>query len=544
MRSIKRVLLVYTDPYYLVKQVYPYGLDLLAQRLRREGLEVRLEHAFLPSSEPSANLAAALEGFSPDLAGISIRNLDTTMACEEFGDYQGPGFRSFHFLPQVGRVVDALRGLLPQGVPLICGGGGFSVAPEEILAYLELPYGIVGEGEEPLARFVRAWPDEGALKDIPGLVRIMDGKARATPRAPFSFEENDAYGREPGFAHAFEAAGLPLRVKRGCNQVCSFCVEPLIEGGRFIYREPAEVVAELWAASGMEQVRKVFFVDTEFNLPDAAYAKTMLRAIIDAGLPERFRFASQFLPAPFDEELAGLLAEAGFSLIVTATSFSDAALTANGASYSEADILRCLELCRDRGIDATFDLIFGLPGETFDTVRHTCARMRENPDDPLTRYEYTVGARIYPGTPLARRVVREGPEQVHGRITPGLLEPVFYCSPTPPLELKAFVDELVPSPMRFANELSETRRGLLAVGYLADHGRFKEAYDAWLALDLPGRAAAFERFGRIMANAGYPDAAAQAAASLRQAILESGDPELRQGLGIVEHYLMLFQGAG
>ena len=36
-KDAKRVLLLYADSYYLVKQVYPFGLDLIANHLRRHG---------------------------------------------------------------------------------------------------------------------------------------------------------------------------------------------------------------------------------------------------------------------------------------------------------------------------------------------------------------------------------------------------------------------------------------------------------------------------------------------------------------------------
>lgn len=359
--EIKRVLLLYTDPYYLVKQVYPFGLDMLAARLGQEGIEVRIEHALLPGADPKANIGRVLADFQPHLVGLNLRNIDTCMACEDYGDVAGDGYKSFFFPPAIRDAVNAVRDALPDA-PLILGGGGFTVAPEAMLRYMNVEFGVAGEGEEALTEFIRAWPDRKAIAKIPGLVMRDGDRTVINPRRIFEFPKIGAPARDKGFRHAFESAGLPVRVKRGCNQACSFCVEPAIEGRRFVFRDIAEVIEEIEALAGIEQANKVFFVDTEFNLPDLGYPAALVRALIEAGLNTRFRFASQFLPRPFTEDFTGLLAEAGFSVILTCTSFADQVLEQNGISYREADILNALELCAKYEIDVTVDLIFGLPG--------------------------------------------------------------------------------------------------------------------------------------------------------------------------------------
>jgi len=543
MGEIKRVLLLYTDPYYLVKQVYPYGLDLLATRLRQEGIEVRIEYAFLPSADPAANLSRTAAEYCPDLVGLGIRNIDTCMACEDFGDVSGEGYRSFFFLPMIRAAADAVREVLP-GVPIICGGGGFTVAPRQLLDYLDVGFGVAGEGEAVLSSFVQAWPDQERIAQIPGLVIRSERRFTENPRGKFAFPRLPMPARDPGFRHAYESMGLPVRVKRGCNQACNFCVEPLIEGRTFIYRDIPDVIQELRTAASMDGVTKVFFVDTEFNVPDLDYATSLVQGLLTEGLHSRFRFASQFLPRPFTKDFALLLAKAGFSVILTCTSFADEVLDASGVSYRETDIVNALALCAEHGIDATVDLIFGLPGETWETVDHSIRRMNDLPATSLRRYEYTVGARVYPGTPLARRIAEDGGRNVYGNPTPELLELCFYCVPAPPLELKGYVDARVPSPMRFDNELSESLRARLAVGYLADHGRYVEAYEEFLSLSLPDKSAVFDYFFRLLANSGHAGTACLAAENLRQVIDESDSPAFRDQAGVIDYYLAILRRAG
>ena len=83
------VLLLYTDKYYLVNQVYPLGLSLIANYLRRYGHKVEIEYPFLPDIDFKRNIREAIERIEPDFVGIGIRNLDTCMSCEEYGDFKG-----------------------------------------------------------------------------------------------------------------------------------------------------------------------------------------------------------------------------------------------------------------------------------------------------------------------------------------------------------------------------------------------------------------------------------------------------------------------
>ena len=482
--------------------------------------------------------------FRPDLVGLGIRNIDTCMACEEYGQLAGDGYRSFFFLPQIRAAADAVRQLLP-GVPLVCGGGGFTIAPRAILDYLDIDYGIVGEGEAALAAFVRQWPEQDRLQDIPGVIVRTDEGVRETSRRRFVFPDPLPSQRDPGFRHAFESAGLPVRVKRGCNQACIFCVEPIIEGHQITYRDPVDVIGELQDCATLDQVRTVFFVDTEFNVPDLSYATQLLQYLLAAGLERRYRFASQFLPRPFTDDFAALLAAAKMSVIMTATSFADEVLETAGVSYRRSDIIAAIELCARHDLDVTIDLIFGLPGETWDTVERTISALNDYPENRRRRYEYTVGARIYPGTALAEMVQSQSEKSdIYGRVTPELLEPCFFCRPAAPLELKRFVDARLPSPMRFANELSETGRARLAVAYLADRGRFAEALQTYLSLELPDKAAAFDYFFRQSASQGSIETARQAAENLKQAIDAAQDPAFAGQIGVIEYYLGILAKRG
>jgi len=544
--DLRRVLLLYTDKYYLVKQVYPYGLDLIANHLRHHGYSVSIEFPFLPDLDPKSNLVEILERNNPELIGLSFRNLDTTMSCEPYGEHTGPGYQTFFFFPELKRFVEILRNLRPD-VPIVIGGGAFTISPVPILQMLGIDYGIVGQGQEPLRQLLEAYPDKREMAKIPNVVFKSGNRFHINPVRSYCFRElGNLRAREKSFNYAYERVGLPVQVKRGCNQKCSYCVEPLLEGRKYIFKDQSDIIEELkTVAENYGDIRTIFFVDTEFNLPHLDYCSVLVKEIIESKLNKHFRFSSQFLPKPFDHAFAELLAEAGFSIILTCDSFADSVLAQNGASYRQNDIIRTLELCEKCGIDCTLALIFGLPGENYDTIEHTTRQMKSYPPNVLRRYEYTVGGRIYNGTPLCQLVERQGAAlHVYGKKSPGYIEPYYYCSPDRPLKLKAYIENLLPFPAPYQNKFDETDHQSLAIGYLIDQEKWSKATERFFESDLAAQRSIYDYIFRKLVDSGKLEAAKTVSQHLLEKMLRIqkitgyGDQ-----IAVVQYYLSLLEAA-
>ena len=107
----------------------------------------------------------------------------------------------------------------------------------------------------------------------------------------------------------------------------------------------------------------------------------------------------------------------------------DRMLAALGRNYTRQAIREAVLACRREGIVVMLDLLVGAPGEDENSLRETVEFIRRVGPD---RAGAAVGVRLYPATPLAAQVVREGPLQhnpnlrghVHGN--ENLLRPVFY----------------------------------------------------------------------------------------------------------------------
>ncbi len=532
------ILLLYTDRYYLINPVYPFGLDLIARQLRQYGHHVAVESPFLPASHLETNLLNLLENIRPDIIGLGMRNLDTCLACEPYGDYAGHDFRTFYFLPDVKRIVDVIKGHSPS-IPMVAGGGAFSISPEAILNFLAIEHGVIGEGEEPLREFIEAFPDTQKMRNIPGLAYMHEG-FHMNPRKAYVFgEKGVSEMREDTFHYAFETTGFPVEVKRGCNQKCSYCVEPIIEGNVIAFRDVEQIIQEIRALSqSSENIRQIFFVDTEFNIPDLSYGTRLVAGLIKSGLHERFAFTSQFLPKPFDSDFAGLLAEAGFSIILTCDSFSDEVLKQNGTSYREKDIENTLAICEEKAIPCTLSMIFGLPGETYETVDYTIEQMKRFPPCPLRRCEYTVGGRIYQGTRLCRMIEKEGDwAHVYGEVSEGYLDPCFFCSPKSPLQLKHYIEEGLGYSIAYDNRYDPSVFGSLAIAYMADKSRWEKAVAGFMQSRLSVRSRIYDYLFRRLTEAGRTADAKRVSQDLLHAITEDKSGAYLEQAPMVQFYL-------
>jgi len=536
-----KVLLLYTDRYYLIKQVYPFGLDLIADYLRQSGHDVTVEYPFLPEPDLETNLLHILERNRPEVVGLGIRNIDTCMSCETYGNYGGDDYRTFYFLPEIRRIADFIKRHAP-GIPIIAGGGAFTISPAAILKYLRIEYGVVGEGEEPFRQFIEAFPDREMINRIAGLARF-DGQYSVNARKAYCFM-GDALRpvRDRKFQYAFETVALPVQVKRGCNQGCSYCVEPIIEGREIVFRKIDRIIEELKSISQKDEgIRNIFFVDTEFNLPNLTYCSQLVERIIEEDLHDRFGFASQFLSRPFNSDFAGLLAEAGFSIILTCDSFADEVLERNHTSYRERDICKTLDVCEKHSLACTISMIFGLPGETYETIDYSIELMKRYSPGFLRRYEYTIGGRIYQGTRLCRAIEKSGEEEhLYGTRSEGYILPCYFCAPESPFKLKQYIEEALGYAIPYENRYDENAVRSLAIAYMADQGRWGECISKFVESDLPVRSQIYDYLFRRLTGTGRNDDARVVSDNLLSAIgKENKDLRYRDQMELIRFYLSL-----
>ncbi|HEU5064450.1 MAG TPA: radical SAM protein, partial [Gaiellaceae bacterium] len=213
----------------------------------------------------------------------------------------------------------------------------------------------------------------------------------------------------------------------------------------------------------------IFFADDEFNLPDERHPIAVLQGIRDRGLTKHITWRAYFNPTPFSDEFADLVRETNGHVSITVDSAADSLLATAQKPFRRRHLDELIALLTQHGVSADLGLIFGLPGETEETIAETIDFVRSLPES--IEVVYSAGARVYPHTPLARIAARE-PELLVGADDPTFLTPVVYSRPWPPRELARRLDE------QFRNLSNVSRVG---VAYRTGATTLADAYRAVLS---------------------------------------------------------------
>ena len=430
----KKVLLV--NPNEMKPPVTPIGLDYIASALESAGFEVDLIDLCFASSFKE-ELDAYFKDYDPLVIGVTVRNTDDCY-------YLSQDF----IVPRIKEIVDYIKRKTPR--PIILGGVGFSVMPEPILAYIGAELGIWGDGEGPLPALATRLAAGEDYYAIPGLIFRKDGRYHSNPPEladllafPLPRREtvdNLRYFREGGMGS--------VETKRGCEQRCIYCADPLAKGRRYRLRPPSVVADEIEAllAQGVDNLH---LCDSEFNLP-YYHAVGICEEIMRRGLGEKLSWYAYLSPVPFPEELARLMLQAGCKGINFGVDHgADRMLKNLGRPFASADIKETAALCHRLQIPFMYDLLLGGPGESKESLSETIAMMKAiNP----SRVGISAGVRIYPGTRLAEIALEDmsaGGTNLRGSITPWFFNPIFYVSSDVGDELFPFIASLVKGDERF-----------------------------------------------------------------------------------------------
>jgi len=152
-----------TEPY----PVYPLGLDYVAGAISNTH-EVRIADLHMHNGDQLTN---KIRLFSPDIIGISLRNVDTIDNTFPKG-----------FIESYRNLTKTIR--KHSKAVIIVGGSGLTIFPDEMIKALDADYGVMGEGER-ITRLIDALENHQDVSGIPG---IVTRDARSALPAPWGKE--------------------------------------------------------------------------------------------------------------------------------------------------------------------------------------------------------------------------------------------------------------------------------------------------------------------------------------------------------------------
>lgn len=391
------ILLISPNTHAVPYPVYPLGLDYVAGSLTGEH-QVRIADLNIMGRHALAEL---IGDFSPDVIGLSLRNVDNT-------EIANPLF----FIEKQKELIAWLRTV--SEATIVCGGAGFTILARDIFDRIQPDYGIVGEGER-FAELVHALEHNLSVEKIPGLI------TSSTLHAPLPWTGEQT--RESGLgSHSkfyIEHGGmLNLQSKRGCSFRCIYCPYPHIEGSKH-RRVDAGVVAQTALNLQARGAKYIFLTDSAFN-SDIEHSLQVAEAFQQAGLtiPWGGFFAPLKLPGNYFKTMKAC----GLSHIEFGTeSLSDTMLKNYRKPFRKEDVFATHQLAIDADIHVAHYFLLGGPGETAGTLAETLDGVEQL---QKTVHFFFTGMRIYPHTKLYDIAFAEGKI---GKET-SLLEPFYYES--------------------------------------------------------------------------------------------------------------------
>ena len=382
-----------TEPY----PVYPLGLDYVAGALsKRHAVRIADVH-----THNGKQLTDRIRRFSPDIVGISLRNVDNT-------DTTNPqGFIGFYR-----SLIETIR--KHSEAVIILGGSGLTIFPDEMMKALDADYGVMGEGE----RIVRLIDAIEKRQDVSGIPGIITRESQSTLPPPWHEKIDRKFDPKAEYLEYYLKNGgmLNLQTKRGCHFNCIYCTYPHIEGRRLRLVDPAAVAetARRLQASG---AKYLYMTDAVFN-SDSDHNIAVARALKKAGVA--VPWGAFFAPLNPPADYYKILADSGLTHVEFGTeSLSDQVLKSYQKPFKVRDVMAAHRAAVDAGLYVAHYLLLGGPGENVETLDNTLRKVEKLDKAVII---FFCGARIYPYTPLFKIAVSEG--QISE--TDSLLEPVFY----------------------------------------------------------------------------------------------------------------------
>jgi ribosomal peptide maturation radical SAM protein 1 len=273
----------------------------------------------------------------------------------------------------------ALARRLKQRYPhifTVFGGANFDgeMGPEFVRTVDCIDAAVIGEGDDSFPRLLSALAagtDPGA---VPGVACRRDGQVRLTPPLPPADRLDDLpvpdYGEYFTLAEdlgIISRAGhrkvwLPIETARGCwwgaKHHCTFCGLNA-ETMRFRSKSPQRVLDEL-----AQQARRYrsFLFEAVDNILDPRYLQSLFPVLIEGETDYSFFYE---VKANLGREQLKLMAQAGVtSLQPGIESLSSHVLDLMRKGVRAAQNVDLLRWSRYYGIDVSWNLLWGFPGET------------------------------------------------------------------------------------------------------------------------------------------------------------------------------------
>jgi len=290
---------------------------------------------------------------------------------------------------------------------VVVGGPHLDLYPRETLAFPEIDFGLIGEGDETLPALATALESDGDPLAVPGVIGRRDGEIvygpppsvvnlDAVPLPAWDLLPVERY-RALTVLHPFGT----MVSGRGCPYHCAFCSQRYA-GARFHRMSPARLVREWMYLVKEVKVREIIHFDETFAMGEDYLAETAAR-VTAAGVavPNSARARCDTLSAGVVRSLART---GTHTLHLGIEAGSDQALARMNKGIDVARVRQAVRLVKEAGLTARGYFMIAYPGDTPADYRETLDLACSLPLD-LASFTITV---LNPGTKIYEEALARG----------------------------------------------------------------------------------------------------------------------------------------
>lgn len=363
----------------------PLTLAYLTSILRKEGHEVVLKDA--TAEEMSfEELKREVKKFGPE--AVVINTAIPTALKEDL--------RTAELVKEVDEEIKTLMIGIPCALPLLS---------EQLIEKTAVDFCVYGEPEvvvpELLRKLKRPWR-------VPGLL-LKGGKKTKRPNfldlndLPFpAFQDLplDAY-RLP---FSREKVAM-VETSRGCPHNCVFCVTRIYYGKKVRLRDPEKIWREMvWTYENFG-ISQFFFWADSFTLNRRHVMRLCEIIKRNKSRIKDLGWIANSRADDVDEGMIRAMREAGCWLLgFGVESLVQPVLDRSKKGTKVEQVRKAVEMCRKYGIESVAHIIFGLPGESEETIKETVRKLKEIDPDYANFYILVP----YPGTEVFKDYLSKG----------------------------------------------------------------------------------------------------------------------------------------
>ena len=276
-------------------------------------------------------------------------------------------------------VVELSKMLKAEGKKVFIGGIHPTFMPKQTLIDTGADYVSLGEGEISLKKLLDANFDGTGIQGIYNLENLPDKPIKGEkvenlddlPMPDWGQISPKSYPRAP---HGAVTKNYPIGIimtTRGCPYGCKFCASPNFYDRKIRFRSPKNVVDEIEYLVKNHGVKEIHFEDDNFTLK-RSHAYEVCKMIVDRKIKITFTCPNGIRADKVDKELLLMMKKAGCYCFAYGIESANPQILKNINKDEDIEtIKKSIDIAADCGIDCVGFFIFGLPGETKQSIEQS-----------------------------------------------------------------------------------------------------------------------------------------------------------------------------